>query len=198
MRSTLGLILVIGIVAGASAGSVAEYTSFKDRGILDSGVSDATANAFVRDGIAGEDPVVLDLTVRALARYAMHVVHDLATPYGSLPERSFAAVPALKPLLIAYWREEHRRSGYNTLDAIRRGLGVPEWAKGLRGITRKGLDLPEDASQDGRFEAVLASMPAWTMVPQTLCALYPGTATCWSFCGKRTVRTSPPTTPKRR
>ena len=130
MRSTFGLILLIGAAAGAFAQGRADYTHFKNHGILDPAVSDATANALVRDGIASEDPVVLDLTIRALAGYAMHAVHDLPTGHGSLPERSFARVPTLKPFLIGYWRERHRRSGYNTRAAIQRGLGVPEGERG--------------------------------------------------------------------
>ena len=174
MRNTFGLMLMVSIVAGASAQDVADYTYFKDDGVFDPNVSVETANALVREGIASEDPVVLDLTIRALAGFAMHVVHGLPTPYGSLPERSFAAVPALKPVLIEHWREQHRRSGYNTLAAIQRGLGAAEGAKGFDEYTRERLGLTEDASQDDLFDAVLAGMPAWTMIPQTLCALYPG------------------------
>ena len=127
---------MMGIAAGACAQDVADYRYFKDHGILDPRVSDETANALVREGIASEDPVVLDLTIRALG-YAMLLVHDLPTPYDSLPERSFAAVPGLKPLLIGYWREHHQRSGYNTLAAVQRGVGVPKGAKGSTGLRAK-------------------------------------------------------------
>ena len=173
MRNTFGMLLMVGIAVGGSAQDVADYTYFKDAGILDPDVSVETANTLVREGIASEDPVILDLTIRALARYAMHVVHGPPTPDDSLPERSFAAVAGLKPLLIGYWREQHRRSGYNTLGAIQRGRGVPEGSTAV-GSTLERLGLPEDASLEDQVEAVFAATPAWIMVPQTLCALYPG------------------------
>lgn len=173
MRNVFALILVAGIVAGASAQNVADYRYFKDEGIFDPGVSDATANSLVRDGIASEDPAVLDLTIRALGTYAMHSVNDLPTPYGSPHDRSFSAVPGLKPFLIDYWREQHRRSGHHALAAIQHGLGL-EGADGLDGLTTTTLGLPEDASGDEIADAILARTPAWPMVPQILCALYPG------------------------
>ena len=117
--------------------------------------------------------MVLDLTIRALGEYAMHAVNDLPTPYGSPPNRWFSAIPELKPFLIEYWREQHRRSGYSTLAAIQQGLGL-EGAEGLDGLTVESLGLREAASGDAIADAVQARTPAWSMIPQILCALYPG------------------------
>ena len=173
MRNTVALMFMMGIAAGASAQTASDYEYFKDEGILDPGVSDETANAFVREGIASADIVVVDLTIRALGRYAMHVVHNLPTRYGSPRKRSFAAVPELKPFLVGYWREQRQRSGYNALGAVQQGLGL-EGAEGLDGLTVEALGVDEDASPDEIAGAAAARIPAWIMVLQILCALYPG------------------------
>ena len=173
MKGTLALTLMIAIVAGASAQNVQDYRYFKNEGIFDPGVSDATASMLVRKGIASADPVILDLTIRALGGYAMHVINDLPTPYGSPRERSFSDVPELKMFLIAHWREQHQRSGNNMLGAMQLGLGV-EGTEGFDGVTVEGLGLPEDASPDDILDAAAARTPAWLMVLNVLCALYPG------------------------
>lgn len=172
MKHTLALVLTLCVATNASAQSVDVYRYFKSDGIFDPGVTDETANALVRAGIASEDAEIRDLTVRALGEYAMHAVNDLPTRYGSLRERSFA-VPELKSTLIAYWREQHERSGYDTVAALQRGLGL-EAREGVGGVTVESLGLPEDASPDDIFDTVLTKTPAWTMVPQILCELFPG------------------------
>lgn len=172
MRSTFALILTMALAAGASAQNLGDYKYFKSEGILDPGVSDATANTLVRNGIASDEPEIVDLTIRALGEYAMHVVNDLPTRYGTVQKRSFS-VPGLKPYLIGYWREQHRLSGYNMLAAVQQELGVPEGRQGVDGLTPERLGLAADASPDEIAEAVSARTPAWTMAPQILCALYP-------------------------
>ena len=166
------MILTLGVAACASAQSVEVYEYFKSDGTFDPGVTDETANALVRDGIASEDPKIRDLTIRALGEYAMHVVNDLPTRYGSPRGRSFS-VPELKHLLIGHWREQHKRSGYDTVAALQQGVGL-EAREGVGGFTVESLGLPEDASPDDIFDTILTKTPAWTMVPQILCVLFPG------------------------
>ena len=184
---------MMGIAAGASAQNVADYRYFKNEGIFDPGVSDGTANALVRERIASVDPVVLDLTIRALGEFAMHAVNDLPTPYGS-PDRSCSAIPELKPFLIEYWREQHLRSGYNPVAAIQQGLGL-EGAEGLDGFTvaiwAREKRLPSTRSLTRLKQEPL--LGAW--FHKYSARSIPGTAMCRSFCGKWKIRTYRPATP---
>ncbi len=127
----IGFGACLALVCGASAapGQDAErFDRFHDRGVFDEGVSNESANALVAEGIASEDPVIVETTIHALAGYTVYLPHSAppgvirgagAGPFGPLPTRTFHEVDGLKAFLMTYWRQTHASSGYN-LDASQR------------------------------------------------------------------------------
>ena len=85
----------LGFAVVASAQDVDRYRYFRDEGIFDQGVSNETAYAIVRDGVASSDPAIVDLTIKALGLLAATVTHGLPSSHGpSLPPGLFRRFPA--------------------------------------------------------------------------------------------------------
>ena len=147
-------------LAGAAAADDAErYRFFLEEGVLDAAVSNETANALVREGIASDSAEIVDLTVRALGELASPRLPGPPSPHGPRPERTFAEVAGLKAFLIGRFRARHQGPGRN-LQRIER-----ESVEGV--ATVPGDDL-ESYRKELRRRA-----PAWTLIPQVLCAFWP-------------------------
>ena len=104
------------------------FSHFADRGIFGDGISNEAANALVAEGIASEDVAIVKLTIHALGAYAGYLPNSAPPgvlrsagvgPFGPLPSRAFREVEGLKGFLMAHWRREHARSGYNSEASLR-------------------------------------------------------------------------------
>ena len=127
-------------------------------------------------GINSRNPVIVDMTIRALGELASHVAHGLPSTHGPLPARSFPQVVGLKGFLIGHWREQHRKSGHNMLAATIRDLGLTDGAR-LNNLTRDDLGLERnlnEVSPEELVEALRERISPWGMIPQILCTFWSG------------------------
>ena len=166
---TRTLLCIVALLVGAStwAGDIDRYRYFMEEGILDVGVSNQVANDIVAQGIASNDPEIVDTTIRSLRKFAMFLAHDFLSPPGQLPERSFAEVSGLKEFLIAHWRRNHKESGYNTHQMSSRELenfhATVEAKEGGR----------DSMSSEEYWQALLEAWSPWPATPQILCVFWP-------------------------
>ena len=187
---TFALVATLFVASTAVASEdLDRYSYFQDQGVFKIDVSNEAANALVAEGIASDNPVIVDMTIRALGDYASRVAHNLPNLHGRLPERTFHDVPGLKDFLIDRWRTEHANSGYDAVGAIRaateevwRSSTTPDTSThgddraraAIAGLAAAlGFDDPQDASPDEVFLALRNRRPSWKRIPGLLCALWP-------------------------
>ena len=176
-------------------------SDFHDQGIFDEAMPNEAASALVAWGIASHDPAVVEMTIRALGAYAPYVAHDARQgPHGRpLPARAFHEVDGLKAFLMAYWDREHANHGYNVHAAASAGVDDPpvvmtpgieaeprdveeELKEALAGLaTDLGVKDPETASFEEVMLAYGKTSPAWQVIPQVLCTVWPKDAEILQF-----------------
>ena len=174
MMKWIALIVALGIGMIASAQNVDRYKYFESDGILDTGVSNETANAMVRDGIASGNVEIVNLSIRALGRLSGHAAHDFPSPHGSLPSRSFQQVDGLKRFLMDHWYEQHEKSGYNVREAMFRAMGSKDGVNLELSLADLGLEETDKPTGDDIAAAMQEKWLPWTMIPQILCVFWPG------------------------
>ena len=174
MMKSFALIVTLGIGMIASAQNVDRYKYFESDGILDTGVSNETANAMVRNGIASGDAEIVNLVIRALGRLASHTAHGLLSPHGSLPSRSFQQVDGLKRFLMNHWDEQHEKSGYKVRESILRALGSTDGVNLELNLAHLGLEETDEPTVDDIWNAAQEKSLPWTKIPQILCVFWPG------------------------
>lgn len=153
------LFLALAISLGAFAADLETHRKFLLEGIYDSTLPDEVAYDIVREGIESNNPEITYLTVAALSvantyqRFAEFGMVDWALSVagrGMPPQRDFSRVPGIKDFLIAYWRDQHARSGYAAdYDAS---------------VERR--DMKSELTQPGR--------EVWKATPSLLCRYFPG------------------------
>ena len=152
----------------AWAAQLDDYTYFQEVGVLDPGVSAEAANALVAAGISSGDPEVVDATIRALGEVAWRRAHGVSGPDGPLPERMFSDVDGLRDFLIAHWRREHEKSGFDSSRATR--LARERFEESLA-----HLDSPTEIEDIvKRVEQIRRVAAPWPRIPQIVCVFWPG------------------------
>ena len=166
---TRTLLCIVALLVGAStwAGDIDRYKYFMEEGIFDIGVSNQVANDIVAQGIASNDPEIVDTTIRALRELAMFLASDFLSPPGQLPERSFAEVSGLKKFLIAHWRRNHRESGYNTAEMSGREL------ENFRATVEAKEGGRDSMSSEEYWRAFGEARSPWPAIPKILCVFWP-------------------------
>ncbi len=158
------LIYVLGISLSASALDVDRYKDFWKQGVLDSSVSNHTANEIVLAGITSNDEEIVNWTIKALANLSAIIANDyLISPYGPAPSRSFPEVPGLKEFLIDHWKQQHAENGYNNSDSLYQST---EWKN----------DEEKDLPPDILWELIQERAIGWPSIPQILCVFWPSDA----------------------
>ena len=174
MRTRTLVLLALWVGIAASAGEDAErFRHFMEEGVMDPGVSAATANELVREGIASGNAVVVEMTLRAMREHAAYAANDFLSLHVVMPHREFAQVPGLKEFLIENWRIHHRGSGHNTSDVIERET------KGIRDLEfvdqgPEGNDILTEGAWESIGEEVRERTPAWPSIPLILAVNWPG------------------------
>ena len=157
------LIYVLGISLSASALDVDRYKDFGKQGVLDTSVSNHTANEIILAGITSNDAEIVNLTIKALSTLSVIIANDhRINPYGPVPSRSFPEVPGLKEFLIDHWKKQHAENGYNNSDSLHQSLELKDGEN----------DLPPDI----RWELLQERVIGWPSIPQILCVFWPGDA----------------------
>ena len=151
----------------ASAQEVERFRHFMEEGVMDLGIPAAMANEVVGQGIASEQAVIVDMTLRAMREHAAYMANDFLRRNILLPHRDFAQVPRLKEFLIEHWRARARESGYNT-SAVREretsGIGDLDLVE----QGPEGNDVLADGAWERIGEEVRERMSAWTSIPRIL------------------------------
>lgn len=173
MVRSFALVVTLSIGVFASAQKVDQYRDLATKAILDSGVSNETINEMVRNGIASDDANIVHLVIRALGQLASHTAHELVSPHGPLPERSFQQVEGLKRFLMNHWYEQHEKSGYDVQKATFESLGTDAENPELN-LTHLGFEETDEPSPDDIWEAFQERSLSWPRIPLILCVFWPG------------------------
>ena len=168
----VSLALWIGIAAAAGENDVERFRHFMEKGVMDPGLPASAANELVREGISSGDPVVVDLTLKAMREHSMFIAHEeyVIRP-AVFPSREFALVPGLREFLIEHWRARHRESAYNTAAA------TPEWGASDTGDLRHEIER--------LWERTREMTPGWPAIPRILAVYWPGDPAVEQFLYER-------------
>ena len=191
MKPSVAL-MVLWASGAALAQDANRFSDFHDQGIFDEAMPNEAANALVAEGIASDEPAVVEMTIRALGAYAPYVAHNAPRgPNGrALPRRTFHEVDGLKAFLMAYWDREYASHGYNFHAEASVSVGEApsvtapsvdseppdvekEFKEALASLaTELGVEDPEKASFEEVMLAYAKTLPAWQMIPQVLCTVW--------------------------
>ena len=170
---TLALLAVWVGMAASAREDVERFRHFMEEGVMDPGISVATANEIVTEGMSSGDAAVVEMTLRAMREHAAYAANDFLSQYVVIPHREFAQVPGLKEFLIEYWRIHHRESGHNTSDVIERetkGIRDPESVEHGPEVN----DILTEGAWERIGKEVRERTPAWTSIPLILAVNWPG------------------------
>ena len=153
------------------------YERFRTELIYSHHFSNEQVNQMVANGIASDDPVIVELTLNAIGTFShfsnlkSHGLPAVAEMLSSsvYPTRALAEVPGLKDFLIRYWEREFAESDYDPVRAQDRALKAADDAL---------ADFDEDTDLEAAMEAFMFTMvsenPEWRYIPAVLSLHWPG------------------------
>ena len=128
------------------------YQEFASVGMFDLELSNEDVNRLIAQGIAADNPRIVELTIRAMGAHA--VSQNFEERHLSLPVRTFATIPGLKHYLIGHWRDKIAQEG------LVRKMPPPAGESSVPSAANPWVEIVE-------------SSPDWLIVPHILANAFP-------------------------